>query len=377
MKGRVPGIRILRSMEVDILRDGSLGMDDDTIAGLDLVVASVHSFMKMDAAAMTERIVRALRHPMVDVLGHPTGRILGRRPPFELDMDAVLQTAAERDVHFLGLEVESRERWRPAGFLLQTSGLLIVLGAAMYSERPWPDLSASALAVGLVCLIVPLLLAYRSVGRDPFMPAVHVALGFAFPAVFLDRATPLSDDAIVSAFDAVLVVVVLGLVLRLRRSTGAPEEEWALNAFAAALYAGLVIVMFTALGPLDLEADAVWVLDLWLALVTALTLWGLHRAPPALQRGWFGGQLGLCVLFWIPLGFFTIIEKLDLPAEAATVGVGGVGGLALAYGCVRRIARCWWPAASRCCRPPGTTVSSGGGALGAVAALAATAALLF
>ncbi len=95
---RLEGIRILRSMEVDILRDGSLDMDDDTLAELDLVVISVHSFMKMDGAAMTERVLKAIQHPEVDILGHPTGRILGRRPSFALDMDAVLEAAAELDV---------------------------------------------------------------------------------------------------------------------------------------------------------------------------------------------------------------------------------------------------------------------------------------
>jgi DNA polymerase (family 10) len=89
---------VLRSMEVDILRDGSLDMDDETLEGLDVVLVSVHSFMRMNSAAMTERVVRALQHPLVDILGHPTGRMLGRRPPFAVDMDAVLQAAAELDV---------------------------------------------------------------------------------------------------------------------------------------------------------------------------------------------------------------------------------------------------------------------------------------
>jgi DNA polymerase (family 10) len=98
VRGRVDGIRILRSMEVDILKDGSLDMDDETLAGLDLVLVSVHSFMKMDGAAMTERVLKAISHPEVDILGHPTGRVLGRRPSFAIDMDAVLEAAAELDV---------------------------------------------------------------------------------------------------------------------------------------------------------------------------------------------------------------------------------------------------------------------------------------
>ncbi len=280
-------------------------------------------------------------------------------------------------VHFLGFQVESRDRWRPAGYLLQTSGLLILLGAFMYSERPWPDLSVPALVIGGVCLVLPLLLAYRSVGRDPFMPAVHVALGFAFLAVFLDRATPLSDDGIVWTLDAVLLLVVAGLVLRLRNATGAPDEEWALNAFVAALYAGLVMVMCTASGPLDLESETVWALDLWLAIVAALTLWGRHAAPPALQRERFSQQLALCVAFAIPLAFYTTLEALDASSEVAALPVGSGGGLAMTYGlrledravlvagCLALLSAAWYYGVDR------------GGALGAVAALAATAALLF
>jgi hypothetical protein len=295
---------------------------------------------------------------------------------------SVALMAAGFVVHFVGLQVEHRERWRPAGYLLQTTGLLILLGAFLYSERPWPDVSGPAVAIGIACLVLPLVLAYRSVGRDPFMPAVHVALGFAFLAVFLDRATPLSDDAIVWTLDAVVALVVAGLVLRLRRARGEPEEAWALNAFVAALYSGLVVVVFTAIGPLDLSTDTVWAMDLWLAVVVALTLWGIHRAPPALQRGWFGGQLALSVLFAIPLAFFSVLEGLELEStgletEAAALVVGAVGALAMTYGlareersvliagCAALLAGAWYYGIDR------------GGALGAVAALAATAALLF
>ena len=95
---RAPGIVILKGMEVDILRDGSLDMDDETLVGLDVVLVSIHSYMKMERSEMTKRVIRALRHPMVDILGHPTGRQLSRRPPFALDMDAVLEVAAEMDV---------------------------------------------------------------------------------------------------------------------------------------------------------------------------------------------------------------------------------------------------------------------------------------
>jgi len=92
---RVPGIRILKSVEVDILKDGSLDMPDDVLEQLDVVVISVHSFMDQDRKTMTERVLRAMQHPSADILAHPTGRRINRREPFELDVEAVLEAAAE------------------------------------------------------------------------------------------------------------------------------------------------------------------------------------------------------------------------------------------------------------------------------------------
>jgi DNA polymerase (family 10) len=85
-------------MEVDILADGRLDLDDEHLAGLDVVVVSVHSRMRMSKQAMTDRVIRALEHPAVDILAHPTGRILNQRAPYEIDLDAVLRAAAELDV---------------------------------------------------------------------------------------------------------------------------------------------------------------------------------------------------------------------------------------------------------------------------------------
>ncbi|MGD2069984.1 MAG: DNA polymerase/3'-5' exonuclease PolX [Gemmatimonadota bacterium] len=98
VRRRVDGIELFRSCEVDILRDGTLDMPDEILEELDLVVVSVHSHMDMGEAEMTERVLRALRHPRVDILAHPTGRILNRRRPFALDVEAVLQAAGEMDV---------------------------------------------------------------------------------------------------------------------------------------------------------------------------------------------------------------------------------------------------------------------------------------
>ena len=94
-QAKYPDIRILRGTEVDIKNDGSLDFPDAVLEKLDWVVAPVHSTFSMDIKQMTARMVRAIRNPNVDVIGHPTGRLLGRRPPYDLDMDAVFQAAAE------------------------------------------------------------------------------------------------------------------------------------------------------------------------------------------------------------------------------------------------------------------------------------------
>ncbi len=93
-----PEIRILKGCEVDILPDGSLDLGDEALAELDLVVASVHSVFEMPEVRMTDRIVRALENPLVHILGHPTGRKLGRRGPYALDLPAVLRAARELNV---------------------------------------------------------------------------------------------------------------------------------------------------------------------------------------------------------------------------------------------------------------------------------------
>jgi len=87
------GIRVLIGAEVDILADGSLDYPDDVLASLDLVIGSVHSRMQMTREALTRRVVRALEHPHLDVLGHPTGRLVGEREPMDLDMEAVVDVA--------------------------------------------------------------------------------------------------------------------------------------------------------------------------------------------------------------------------------------------------------------------------------------------
>jgi DNA polymerase (family 10) len=83
---------------VDILRDGRLDLEDELLAELDVVLVSVHSFFELAPAEQTERMLRAVRHPEVNILAHPTGRLVNRRDPMQFDLDEVLRCAAEHGV---------------------------------------------------------------------------------------------------------------------------------------------------------------------------------------------------------------------------------------------------------------------------------------
>ncbi|MBI4238982.1 MAG: DNA polymerase/3'-5' exonuclease PolX [Deltaproteobacteria bacterium] len=91
-------IRIYKGTEVDILKDGALDYPDELLRGFDFVIASVHTHFTLTRDEMTARVIRALRHPAVRVLGHPTGRLLLSREPFAVDLEAVLRVAGEEGV---------------------------------------------------------------------------------------------------------------------------------------------------------------------------------------------------------------------------------------------------------------------------------------
>ncbi len=91
-------IRILKSAEVDIRDDGSLDLGEELLAAMDVVVISVHSKFNLSRAAMTKRITRAMQHPRVNILGHPTGRIINRREPYPVDVEELVKVAREEGV---------------------------------------------------------------------------------------------------------------------------------------------------------------------------------------------------------------------------------------------------------------------------------------
>lgn len=209
------------------------------------------------------------------------------------------------------------------------------------------------------------------------MPAVHLAAGLAFLAVFLDRTTPLSGDEIVWVLDGVLALAIALLVSVLVKDPDGDRHPWALNAFVMAMGAGFVLVSITAFDTLAMSNDGFLALDAWLLLSVGLTLWGVHGAPPGLRREWFGRLLAWETLAWIGLGLVTARETLDGPPELGLALVGGVGILAFVHAArhglrdlmgaaaLAFIVPVWWWAVER------------GGALGGVAALVGTAALLF
>ena len=94
------GILVLKSAEVDILPDGKLAIDDAILAGLDLVVAAVHTAFKLSAVAQTERMIRAMDNLNVNIIAHPTGRLIGEREGYEVDMARLMAAAKDRRCYF-------------------------------------------------------------------------------------------------------------------------------------------------------------------------------------------------------------------------------------------------------------------------------------
>jgi DNA polymerase (family 10) len=105
LNDRIEGITVLAGIECDIRPDGSMDLADDCLAALDIVIASVHSAFNQEEARMTDRILRAIACPWVDVIGHPAGRLILRRDGYRLNMERVISAAATAGV---ALEINSQ-----------------------------------------------------------------------------------------------------------------------------------------------------------------------------------------------------------------------------------------------------------------------------
>ncbi|TVQ79952.1 MAG: DNA polymerase/3'-5' exonuclease PolX [Phycisphaeraceae bacterium] len=139
--GRVKGITILAGSEVDIHADGSLDYDDELLAELDVVVASPHAALRQETKEATKRLLRAVAHPLVHVLGHPTGRIINRREGLQPDMNAIAAAAAE---HGTALEINCNHlrldlRDRDVRIALE-HGALLALNCDVHAEEDFDEL---------------------------------------------------------------------------------------------------------------------------------------------------------------------------------------------------------------------------------------------
>jgi DNA polymerase (family 10) len=164
---RLDGFELLAGSEVNILPDGTLDYDDELLRELDWVVASVHTAFGMSEQAMTERMIAAIEHPLVDAIGHPTGRLLERRRPYAIDLGAVFAAAAStgtmlelnanprrRDLSEVNARAAAREgvllvidsdAHAPATLPLMRWGVATARRAwltadAVANTRPWPEL---------------------------------------------------------------------------------------------------------------------------------------------------------------------------------------------------------------------------------------------
>ena len=133
--------RVLAGIEVDIHRDGRLDLDDEALAQLDIVVASVHSYMQIEPAEMTDRLLRAFENRYLNVLAHPTGRQLLSREPYRFDLERILSEAARRGIH---LEInasperldlnEQHARWA------KEKGVKLVISTDAHHTRHLPNI---------------------------------------------------------------------------------------------------------------------------------------------------------------------------------------------------------------------------------------------
>jgi DNA polymerase (family X) len=166
---QVEGIELLAGSEVNILPDGTLDYDDELLADLDWVIASVHSSLRMPPAEMTDRMVRATLHPLVDAIGHPSGRKLEQREPYAFDLERVIEAAADtgtmleinsnpdrRDLNELAARaaaaagvpiVINTDSHRVGGFAVARYGIATarrawLTAAQVVNTQPWPAVEA-------------------------------------------------------------------------------------------------------------------------------------------------------------------------------------------------------------------------------------------
>jgi DNA polymerase (family 10) len=138
-----PNLKIFRGIECDIMRDGSLDLDDEILAELDIVIGSVHSAFNLPESQQTERIICAISHPLVHFIAHPTGRVLGVRPPYEVDIAALIEAAKS---YGKALEINASERLDlkdKYAFMAREAGILLPIDTDAHSQKMLSNLPSA------------------------------------------------------------------------------------------------------------------------------------------------------------------------------------------------------------------------------------------
>ena len=143
----IDGMEVLAGSEVDILRNGRLDFSNEILAQLDIVVASVHDGFSMSEAEMTKRVIRAIENPYVTIIGHPTGRLLGRRPGYAINLEAVIDAAAANRVALEINAAPSRLDLEPGAVrLARERGVLLSVNTDAHSV---PDLERALFGINV------------------------------------------------------------------------------------------------------------------------------------------------------------------------------------------------------------------------------------
>jgi DNA polymerase (family 10) len=133
---RLEGITLLAGIECDIRPDGTMDLEADCLAQLDVVVASVHSAFNQDESQMTDRVLKAIECPYVDILGHPTGRLLLKREPYKVNVNRMIEAAAAAGVALeINCQVDRLDLCDTQAKLARDRGAKIVISTDSHSPR--------------------------------------------------------------------------------------------------------------------------------------------------------------------------------------------------------------------------------------------------
>ncbi len=142
LNSELSGLTLLKGIEVDILEDGALDLPDKILAELDIVVGAVHSQFHLSRARQTERIVRAMDHPYFDILAHPSGRLLGSREPYDVDMLRIIRAARKRGCFLeLNAHPERLDLLDSQCRMARDEGVLIAINSDAHSVDDFDNLA--------------------------------------------------------------------------------------------------------------------------------------------------------------------------------------------------------------------------------------------